>query len=49
MAAAAERFRNYEFKYGLERVEKFIDAAISIQEHIEPRLMVKKDAERAEK
>ena len=30
MAAAAERFRAYEFKYGRDRVEKFIDAAISI-------------------
>jgi stage V sporulation protein R len=41
MAAAAERFRSYEFKYGRDRVEKFIDAAISIQEHVEPRLMIK--------
>ena len=49
MAAAAERFRNYEFKYGLERVEKFIDAAISIQEHIEPRLMVKEGRRKEQK
>lgn len=37
MAAAAERFRSYEFKYGRAAVESFIDAAIAIQEHIEPR------------
>ncbi|MFX4263661.1 SpoVR family protein [Pelotomaculum propionicicum] len=37
MAAAADRFRGYEFKYGHARVESFIDAAIAIQEHIEPR------------
>lgn len=43
MAAAAERFRGYEFKYGRARVESFIDAAIAIQEHIEPRDL-KKDA-----
>jgi len=42
MAAAAERFREYEFKYGRTKVESFIDAAMSIQEHIEPRVMIKK-------
>jgi len=41
MAAAAERFRSYEFKYGHARVESFIDSAIAIQEHIEPRAMIK--------
>jgi len=45
MAAAAERFRKYEFEYGRDRVESFIDAAISIQEHIEPRTLVKKGEE----
>ncbi|OPY58899.1 MAG: SpoVR family protein [Pelotomaculum sp. PtaU1.Bin035] len=42
MAAAAERFREYEFEYGRTVVESFIDAAISIQEHIEPRALVKR-------
>jgi stage V sporulation protein R len=42
MAAAAERFRGYEFKYGRNRVESFLDAAIAIQEHIEPRRFIKK-------
>lgn len=42
MAAASERFREYEFKYGRKEVELFIDAAISIQEHIEPRLLISK-------
>ena len=41
MAAAAERFRGYGFKYGHARVESFIDAVIAIQEHIEPRVRVK--------
>ncbi|HOV78627.1 MAG TPA: SpoVR family protein [Bacillota bacterium] len=41
MAAAAERFRDYEFKYGRLKVEAFIDAAISIQENIEPRPLPK--------
>lgn len=41
MAAAADRFRGYEFKYGHAKVESFIDAVISIQEHVEPRLLIK--------
>lgn len=36
MGAAADRFRGYELKYGRASVESFIDAAIAIQEHIEP-------------
>lgn len=36
MGAAADRFRGYELKYGRAIVESFIDAAIAIQEHIEP-------------
>jgi stage V sporulation protein R len=34
MAAAANRFREYEFKYGRAKLESFIDAAIAIQEHV---------------
>ncbi|MCL6638722.1 MAG: SpoVR family protein [Firmicutes bacterium] len=49
MAAAAERFRRYEFNYGRNKVEAFIDAAISIQEHIEPRMFIKKDSSPAPK
>lgn len=40
MAAAADRFRSYEFKYGRSRVEAFIDAAMALQEHIEPRFYI---------
>lgn len=36
MTNAAERIRNYEFKYGKEIVEDFLDACISIQENIDP-------------
>lgn len=49
MAAAAERFRGYEFKYGKEHVEAFLDAAIAVQEHIEPRLMIRKKVENGKK
>lgn len=37
MARSAERISEYEFRYGRKKVEEVIDAAMSIQEHIEPR------------
>lgn len=36
MSVAARRIRKYEFLYGRDRVESFLDAVISIQEHIDP-------------
>ncbi|MDN5344575.1 MAG: stage sporulation protein [Clostridia bacterium] len=36
MAIHAARIREYEFKYGRREVEIFLDAALAIQEHIEP-------------
>jgi len=39
MAATAERIRQYEIAHGTEEVEKFLDAAMSIQEHIDPGLI----------
>ncbi len=36
MASAAQRFREYEHKYGRDRVEAFLDAVISLQEHVDP-------------
>ncbi len=32
----AERLRRYEFEHGRDEVEKFLDAVLSIQEHIDP-------------
>jgi stage V sporulation protein R len=32
----ANRVRQYEFEHGLSKVERFLDAALSIQEHIDP-------------
>lgn len=45
MAGAAERFRGYEMQYGKDRVESFLDAVISIEEHVDPRYFLnpKKD------
>lgn len=38
MSATAERIRSYEMEHGTETVEKFIDAVLAIQEHIDPRI-----------
>ncbi|WP_087972447.1 SpoVR family protein [Oceanobacillus rekensis] len=39
MTATAERIADYEMKYGKEEVESFLDAILSIQEHIDPSLV----------
>ena len=46
----AERIREYEFKYGRKTVEDFLDAVLSIQEHIQPDLFIREErTEEAEK
>ncbi|TCS83606.1 SpoVR family protein [Tepidibacillus fermentans] len=42
MSATAERIHNYEIQYGKDVVENFLDAALSIQEHVDPSLVVPK-------
>ncbi|MFC0272157.1 SpoVR family protein [Metabacillus herbersteinensis] len=39
MAATAERVKQYEILYGRSEVETFLDAVLSIQEHIDPSLV----------
>ncbi|MFC4775672.1 SpoVR family protein [Paenibacillus sp. GCM10023252] len=39
MSATAERVSEYEMQYGTEEVEKFIDAVLAIQEHVDPTLI----------
>lgn len=39
MAASSERIRQYEIQYGKEAVEDLLDAALAIQEHIDPSLL----------
>ncbi|AJY75858.1 SpoVR family protein [Paenibacillus beijingensis] len=36
MSATAERVQQYEMSYGTATVEQFIDAVLSIQEHVDP-------------
>jgi len=38
MAASAERFKAYEARYGRDRVESFLDAALALGEHVDPSL-----------
>ncbi|WP_371922542.1 SpoVR family protein [Sporosarcina sp. Marseille-Q4943] len=39
MTATAERIAQYEMVYGNEEVERFLDAVLAIQEHIDPSLV----------
>lgn len=39
MSATAERIRQYEIEHGKHEVEKFLDAVLAIEEHIDPSLM----------
>lgn len=39
MSATAERIKHYEILYGRHEVETFLDAVLSIQEHIDPSLV----------
>nr|WP_068619960.1 SpoVR family protein [Paenibacillus tuaregi] len=39
MAATAERISQYELIHGTDTVEKFVDAVLSIQEHVDPQLI----------
>jgi len=45
-AIHARRINEYEFKYGRKVVEDFLDAVLSIEEHIDPYFFIKKDDDR---
>ncbi len=42
MAASGERFHQYEMQYGKDVVESFLDAALAVQEHIDPSLTARR-------
>lgn len=44
MAQSAARIREYELAYGRDRVERFLDAVVAIQEHIDPHLFIRRSA-----
>lgn len=39
MTATAERIANYEMQHGKEEVERFLDAVMAIQEHVDPSII----------
>ncbi|WP_054956973.1 SpoVR family protein [Paenibacillus dakarensis] len=39
MSATAERISRYELEHGTDAVEKFIDAVLAIQEHVDPQIV----------
>jgi stage V sporulation protein R len=39
----AERMGEYEFRYGRKTVEKFLDAILSIEEHIDPDFFIRRE------
>ncbi|HEX9070158.1 MAG TPA: SpoVR family protein, partial [Ktedonobacterales bacterium] len=43
----AERVRRYEFDHGREPVERFLDAVLAIQEHIDPNISIEQARGRA--
>lgn len=49
MAQSARRIREYELTYGRDRVEKFLDAVLAIQEHVDPHTFIKRKAAGREK
>lgn len=48
MAASAERIREYEIQNGKDEVESFLDAVLSINEHVDPSMMRTKPAWRSD-
>src|SRR5579883_1955418 len=40
----AARMAEYEFKYGRKTVENFLDAVLSIQEHIDPNFFMRRES-----
>lgn len=43
-ATHSRRINDYEFKYGRKVVERFLDSVLSIEEHVDPNVFIKKDA-----
>ncbi|WP_407925682.1 SpoVR family protein [Chengkuizengella marina] len=49
MSSTAERIHQYEYEHGTENVEKFIDAVLAIQEHVDPSLFRKYNTDQSKK
>src|SRR6266498_55336 len=47
-AIHARRMNEYEFKHGRKVVEEFLDAVLSIEEHVDPNLFIRKESRNKE-
>lgn len=45
----ADRIRRYEFQHGQREVEEFLDAVLTIQEHLDPNLRLRREPPKDEK
>ncbi|HEX5709125.1 MAG TPA: SpoVR family protein, partial [Pyrinomonadaceae bacterium] len=45
----AGRMNEYEFRHGRKAVERFLDAVLSIEEHIDPNFFIRRDREEEER
>src|SRR6266498_3181095 len=43
VSSHSQRIMEYEFKYGRKAVEKFLDAVLAIEEHIDPNFFIKRE------
>ncbi len=48
VSSHAGRMTEYEFKYGHKTIEKFLDAVLSIEEHIDPNFFIKRETRQQE-
>src|SRR5260370_40386384 len=44
----ADRIRKYEYEHGMDEVERFLDAVLAIEEHIDPNVRIKVAREAAD-
>lgn len=49
VSSHAGRMTEYEFKYGHKTIEKFLDAVLSIEEHIDPNFFIKRETQQQER
>lgn len=49
VSAHAARVMDYEFKYGRKTVEKFLDAVLAVEEHIDPDFFIRREARAKER
>jgi stage V sporulation protein R len=49
VSSHAGRMAEYEFRYGRKTVEKFLDAVLSVEEHIDPNFFIRRDRPRDER